>query len=99
MELTSKQRAFLKSRAGSLQPVMQIGKDGITDHVVASADAALEARELIKITVLETAFMDARDALEELALQLHAQPVAAIGRKIILYRTAQDPKKRKIVLP
>ena len=99
MELNSKQRASLRSQAGKLQAIMQIGKDGITDNLIDSVNSALAARELIKLTVLENSYLEPSEVLGELAGILHAQPVAAIGRKIVLYRRAEDPKKRKIVLP
>ena len=84
--MTSKQRSALKALASNLTPITQIGKGGIGENLIRSVSDALEARELVKLTVLETADGTPREILDELAESLGAQPVAAIGRKIILYR-------------
>ena len=84
--MTSKQRSALKALASNLTPITQIGKGGIGENLIRSVSDALEARELVKLTVLETADGTPREILDELAASLGAQPVAAIGRKIILYR-------------
>ena len=81
--MNSKQRAQLRSMANTLQPLYQIGKSGVTPAVTEQLDAALEARELIKITVLET-------APDSLAARLHAEPVQCIGRKLTLYRRSKE---------
>ena len=83
--MTSKQRAQLRSMANTLQPMYQIGKAGVTPAVTEQLDAALEARELIKITVLETAPESPKDTMETLAARLHAEPVQCIG--ISMYPT------------
>ena len=83
--MTSKQRAQLRSMANTLQPLYQIGKAGVTPAVTEQLDAALEARELIKITVLETAPESPKDTMETLAARLHAEPVQCIG--ISMYPT------------
>ena len=70
MELTSKQRAQLRGMANGLDTIVQIGKDGIGDNLVQQANEALEARELIKCRVLESAMLTAREACQELALSL-----------------------------
>lgn len=84
--ITSKQRSTLKAIASNLTPITQIGKGGIGENLIRSVSDALEARELVKLTVLETADGTPREILDELASQLNAEPVSAIGRKIILYR-------------
>lgn len=84
--LTSKQRAALRGKASCADPVFQMGKDGVTDGFLNSVDQALNARELIKVTVLKTAPLDPREAGEEIASKVRAELVAAIGGKIILYR-------------
>ena len=99
MELTSKQRAQLRGLANTMDTILHIGKDGIGENLVKQADDALEARELIKLSVLETADCTARDAAEALAEQLRAVVVAVIGRKIILFRRPLNPKNRRIELP
>ena len=90
MELTSKQRAQLRGMANSLDPIVHIGKEGITDNLVKQADEALEARELIKCKVLENAMLTAREACEQLSEACGAEPVQAIGTKFVLYRKKKD---------
>ena len=84
--LTSKQRSNLKSIAANLQPIGQCGKGGVNENMIASFSEALEARELIKINVLENAEEGAKALGQELAAALLAECVAVIGRKVILYR-------------
>ncbi len=96
--MTSKQRAFLKSLAAKEEPVVQIGKEGLTPENTAAMDEALAARELIKISVLQNCFDDIREIGETAALRTRSQVVQVIGRKIVLYREGKDDKK-KIVLP
>ena len=90
--MTSKQRAYLKGLAMNIVPVFQIGKSSLTPEITQAVDEALEARELIKITVLKNCLDDGRSIAEVLAEQV-------IGRKIVLYRPAKEESKRKIVLP
>ena len=93
MELTSKQRAQLKGIASSTDTIMQIGKEGITDNVVASAADMLRARELIKVKVLESCMLTPAEACEELASDCDAVPVQVIGTKFVLYkRNNKNPK-------
>ncbi len=97
--LTSKQRAVLRG-LGHVQPaIFQIGKGGINENMIKQLNDALEARELIKISVLETALMSARSACDELCEALNAEPVQCIGNKLVIYRQASDKDKRKIELP
>lgn len=84
--MTSKQRSKLKSLAANIQPITQIGKGGITDNLLKSLSDALEARELIKVSVLETADEDAENVAANVAELLDAEVVAVIGRKAIFYR-------------
>ena len=84
--MTSKQRSKLKSIAANIQPITQIGKGGITDNLLKSLSDALEARELIKVNVLETADEDAENVAANVAELLDAEVVAVIGRKAIFYR-------------
>ena len=97
--ITSKQRSKLKSIAANLSPVTQIGKSGITDSVIKQLDESLEAHEMIKITVLETAFMSGKECAGILAEELNADVVQVIGFKIVLYRPASKEEKRKIEIP
>lgn len=95
--ITSKQRAYLRSLANPIPTIMQIGKGGLTENLLKTVYDALEARELIKLNVLENSGEDAYDLLQDLAAQLGAEPVAVVGRKIVLYRASE--KKPTIVLP
>ena len=96
--MTSKQRAYLKSIAMTTEPILQIGKSSLTPEFTQSAKEALEARELIKISVLQNCLDDPRQMAEVLAERTHAQVVQVIGRKIVLYREGKKDKK-KIILP
>jgi RNA-binding protein len=99
MELTSKQRAQLRAMANSLDPIVIIGKDGIGENLVKQANDALEARELIKCRVLETAMYTAKEACQELAKLTRSEGVQVIGTKFVLYRESHKPGKTdKIVL-
>lgn len=95
--LSSKQRAFLRSMANTMDPIMQVGKGGIGEELITSVDSALEARELIKMSALETAPVTAREAADELAEATGADVVAVVGRRFVLYRPSK--KKKKIELP
>lgn len=94
--LTSKQRAYLRSLASSEPTIMQIGKGGISENLIKTVSDALEARELIKMSVLENSSEDTREAAEALAEATSAEVVGVVGRKIILYRESE--KKKRIEL-
>lgn len=96
--MTSKQRAYLKGLAMTMDPIFQIGKGGLTPENTAAVEEALVARELIKISVLQNCMEDTRAMAEMLAERTHSQVVQVIGRKIVLYREGKNEKK-KIVLP
>ena len=98
MELTSKQRAQLRGLANSLDTILHVGKDGISDNLVKQANDALEARELIKGRVLENSMLTAREACTELARLTRSEEVQVIGTKFVLYRQHYDKSKRKIEL-
>lgn len=97
--MTSKQRAYLKGLAMTLDPVFQIGKASVTPEMTTAIAEVLEARELIKISVLKNCLDDGRSIAEVLAERTHAEVVQVIGKKIVLYKQAKDESKRKIVLP
>ena len=97
--LNSKQRAFLRSKANSEEPILHLGKGGLSEPLLRQAEDALAARELIKGKVLETAPFSSREAAEQVAQAVCAEVVQVIGRKIVLYKPAKDEAKRKIVLP
>lgn len=96
--ITGKQRAYLRKMAHGMQPIFQIGKGGITDELIKQLSNALEARELIKISILETALLDTKETCNLLAEKLMAEPVQAIGSKVVLYKRARQEKNRKIEL-
>lgn len=98
MELTSKQRAQLRSLATNLDTIVHVGKDGIGDNLIKQVNDALEARELIKGRVLENSLLTAREAAEELAVAARCEVVQVIGSKFVLYRMQHDKSKRKIEL-
>ncbi len=87
--MTSKERAYLKSLAANVLALYQIGKDGISDNVIKSTDAALAARELIKVHVLENSMLDVREAADELARATGAQVVIVMGSKFVLYKRSE----------
>ncbi len=84
--LTSKQRAALRGCANRIEAILQIGKGGIGDTLIRQVDDALTARELIKLSVLETCEYTAREAAEMLANETDSEPVQIIGNKLVLFR-------------
>ena len=97
--MTSKQRSYLKGLAMTMDPIFQIGKSSVTPELTAAIAEALEARELIKITVLKNCLDDGRSIAEVLAERTRSEVVQVIGKKIVLYKPAKDEANRKIVLP
>lgn len=89
--LTSKQRAYLRTKSNQMETIFQIGKSGISDTVIQQVNDALTARELIKLRVLEASLLTAREAGEMLAEACHAELVYAIGSRFVLFR--RNPKK------
>ena len=96
--MTSKQRAYLKSLAMKMKPIIQIGKSSLTPELTKAVEEALAARELIKISVLQNCMDDPRGLADMLAERTHSQVVQVIGKKIVLYREGKEEKK-KILLP
>lgn len=95
--MTSKQRAYLRGLANTLEPILHVGKDGVNENMIKQASDALEARELIKGTVLQNSPLDAREAVEALCEGTNAEPVQCIGNRFVMYRARkEDPK---IILP
>lgn len=97
--ITTKQRAYLRKLGHDLDPIFQIGKGGVTPVLLEQLSNALEARELIKVHILESALLDTKQAANDIAASLGAEPVQAIGSKFILYKQARKEKNRKIELP
>lgn len=95
--MTSKQRAYLRSLAHPLTALFQIGKNGLNDNLIKQVDDCLEARELIKLSVLETAPEVNQVLADELANKTNSCVVQVVGNKITLYRAKK--KNSKIVLP
>jgi RNA-binding protein len=96
--MTTKQRAYLKSLAMKMDPIFQIGKSSITPSQIEAIREALEARELIKISVLKNCADDPNELAQVVAERTHSQVVQVIGKKIVLYKEGKYNKK-KIVLP
>ncbi len=96
--LTTKQRAQLRALANPLADTLLIGKEGVTEAVERQLDQLLEAHELVKGKVLESALMTPREASEALCEATGAEPVQCIGGKFVLYRQASDKDKRRIIL-
>lgn len=94
--LTSKQRAFLKSKAHSMKPIIQIGKNGLNDQIKTSVRNALDARELIKVTLLQNTDEDIHDVAEVLEDEIGCDTVLKIGRILILYKESARKENRKI---
>ena len=97
--MTTKQRAYLKSLAMNIEPVYNIGKASITPEFTEGINEVIEARELIKISVLKNCADDPKELAQILAERTGAELVQVIGKKIVLYRQAKNKEKRKIELP
>lgn len=95
--LTGKQKSFLRSMGMTMDPIVNIGKEGVTPTVVTAAQEAIKKRELIKVRVLQNCFEETRDAIETLADRSNANLVQVIGRNGLLFRRNFD--KPKIELP
>lgn len=96
--ITTKQRAALRSLANDLPSLYQMGKNGISDEFLAQIEEALEANELIKITVLKNSFYTTKEAMSELCERLGCEAVSAVGSKVVIYRRSSNPKNVKIEL-
>lgn len=95
--MTSKQRAYLKGLAMNMDPIFQIGKSSLTPEVTEAVAEALEARELIKISVLKNCIDDPRSIAQVMAERTKSEVVQVIGKKIVLYKESKN--KKKIQLP
>ena len=95
--MTSKQRAYLKGLAMTMDPIFQFGKNSLTPENTKAIAEALEARELIKISVLNNCADDPREIAQMVAERTRSQVVQVIGKKIVLYKESKDNKK--IILP
>lgn len=95
--MTSKQRAYLKGLAMTMDSVYQVGKSSLTPEITKGIDEVLESRELIKINVLKNCMDDPREIANIIAERTRSEVVQVIGKKIVLYRESKD--KKKIILP
>ena len=93
MAITSKQRAMLRSMANTMDTILYVGKEGVTDGTVREAYDALEARELIKCCVQQGAPLDAREACAAICEKTGAEPVQCIGRRFVIYRESRENKR------
>ena len=96
--MTTKQRAYLKGLAMTMEPIFQIGKNSMTPELTKAIQEALDARELIKVSVLKNCADDPSELAQLVAERTRSQVVQVIGKKIVLYKEGKDNKK-KIVLP
>lgn len=93
--LTSKERAELRAQANAIETTLMVGKDGVTENVVAEADRLLTARELVKGKVLETALMTAREVSDEICEATGADGVSCVGSKFVIYRFSEKCQEER----
>lgn len=91
--LSGKQRSYLKKMAHELDPTVYIGKSGLTENIKKEMLTGFEARELVKVKIQEGCTLEPKEVANQLADELHAEFVQAIGRKFVLYRESKDHKK------
>ena len=96
MELRGKQKRFLRSQAHHLQPIFQIGKNGINEAVIVQINEALEKRELIKINLLQNTDEVAEEVAQKKKKKINCQIVQIIGRVLVLYKPSSKEKYQKI---
>jgi len=95
--ITGKQRSYLKKLSNKMSPIFQVGKGGLTENIIKQYEEGLEARELVKTTVLKNSLFDAKEACEVIAEATGAEIVSVIGNKFVLFR--ESKKKKTINLP
>ena len=93
--LTSKERAEYRAQANSLETTLMVGKDGVTENVVAEADKLLTARELVKGKVLESALMSAREVSDAICEATGADGVSCVGNKFVIYRFSEKCQEER----
>lgn len=96
--ITTKQRAYLRSLANGIPAILQVGKEGVTEALIRNVDEALNAREIVKVSVLETSPVSSKEAIEEVMNGIKGcEAVQVIGRKFVVYK--RNLKEPKIILP
>lgn len=95
--LTGKQKRFLRSKANPLQPLFQIGKNGLTTAVIVQVEEALEARELIKVSILQNCEEDKNEIAEKFTEQEGIELVQVIGNSIVLYKESVEKKRIELL--
>ena len=96
--ISTKQRAYLRSLANGIPAVVTVGKEGVTESVIGNIDEALVAREIVKVSVLETSPVSSKEAIEEVMNKITGcEAVQVIGRKFVVYK--RNLKEPKIILP
>ena len=95
--LTGKQKSYLKGLAHTMQPIIQVGKNGVNDPLIKTVYDALEARELIKVSILQNCFEEPKAIAGEIASVIDAEIIQVIGKTIVFYK--ESSKKKQIVLP
>ena len=93
--MTGKQRSYLRSLANSIPAIFQVGKNGLEPNSIRQFDEALEARELVKASVMRNSPLTAREAADTLAGELGAEVIQVLGNRFVLYR---ESKKNKVIL-
>lgn len=91
--ISGKQRSYLKGLANGIEPIFQVGKNGITESFLKQVDEALEARELVKINVLNNSLLETKNVAVEISDKLNAEFVQSIGNKFVIYRESEENKK------
>ncbi|WFA09503.1 ribosome assembly RNA-binding protein YhbY [Tissierella sp. Yu-01] len=91
--ISGKQRSYLKSIANNIDPIFQLGKNGLTENFIKQIDDALETREIIKVNVLKNCDLNPTEVASQLAEELSAEFVQSIGRKFVIYRESIEHKK------
>jgi RNA-binding protein len=94
--LTSKQRSYLRGLANPIKPIFQVGKVGISDNMITQLNEALEAREIIKISVLQNSEQTAKEISNEIALRTVSEVIQVIGNRVVLYKESVDNKVIKL---
>ena len=96
--ITTKQRAYLRSLANGIPSILQVGKEGVTEALIKNVDEALNAREIVKVSVLETSPVSSKEAIELVMNGIKGcEAVQVIGRKFVVYK--RNLKEPKIILP